>query len=93
MLTAILVLVTGAVTGWMLVGNSSGPVPLVLVIGCYIVAAYRPMREVLAAAAVMACLLIVLALRRTRLRPGRLRCHVRRVRRSLSHRSDRTIPA
>ena len=34
--------------------------PLVLLIGCYIVAAYRPMGEVLVAAAVMAGLLIVL---------------------------------
>jgi signal transduction histidine kinase len=46
----------------MLLGNSSGPLPLVLLLGAYVVAAYRPVREVLAAAAVMAGLLVILVL-------------------------------
>jgi signal transduction histidine kinase len=61
-ITGTFVLAGGAVTGWMLGGNSSGPMPLVLLIGADLVAAYRPLREVLAAAAVMAGLLIVLVL-------------------------------
>jgi signal transduction histidine kinase len=62
MLAAIFALASAAVTGWMRAGNNSGPLPLVLLIGAYIVGAYRPMREVLVAAAAMAGLLIVLVL-------------------------------
>src|SRR4051812_9496756 len=61
-LGACFVLTGGGVVAWMLAGNRSGPLPLVMLIGAYVVAAYRPMREVLAAAAVMAGLLVVLVL-------------------------------
>ena len=53
MLAGAFVLVGGGVAAWMFAGNNSGPLPVVLLLGAYLVAAYRPMREVLATAAVM----------------------------------------
>jgi signal transduction histidine kinase len=59
-LVVVFVLVGGVVAAWMLAGNSSGPAPLVLVFGAYVVGAYRPPREVVAAAAIMGGYLILL---------------------------------
>jgi signal transduction histidine kinase len=60
MLVAAFVAAGGAVAAWMLGGNNSGPLPLVLLLGAYLVGAFRPMREVLASAAAMGAMLIVL---------------------------------
>jgi signal transduction histidine kinase len=59
-LAAVFVVAGGAVTGWMVAGHDSGSLPLLLLLGAYVVAAYRPLREVLVAAASMAALLLLL---------------------------------
>ena len=41
----------GAVAAWMLTGHSEGALPLVILLGVYAVAAYRPAPEVLVTAA------------------------------------------
>ena len=52
----------GAVAAWMLTGHSEGALPLVILLGVYAVAAYRPLPEVLVTAAGTAIALVVVLL-------------------------------
>ena len=51
-----------AVAAWMLTGHGEGALPLLLLLGAYTVAAYRPLREVVVAAVGMALILLVVLL-------------------------------
>jgi signal transduction histidine kinase len=57
---AVLVVTATSVAVLMLRGYKEGALPLALLVGAYTVAAYRPARQVLAAAALMATLLVLL---------------------------------
>jgi signal transduction histidine kinase len=52
----------GAVAAWMLTGHSEGALPLVILLGVYAVAAYRPAPEVLVTAAGTAIALVIVLL-------------------------------
>ncbi len=58
-LVGVFLLAGGAVAAWMLSGHGEGALPLLLLVGAYVVAAYRPLVEVLVAAVGMAVILVV----------------------------------
>jgi signal transduction histidine kinase len=53
---------SSAVTGWMLAGYDERGTPLLVVLGAYTVAAYRPVREIVVAAAALGALLVLLVI-------------------------------
>ena len=58
----VFVVATAAVTALMLLGYNEGALPWVLLVGTYTVAAHRPVREAVAATALVAVLLVVILL-------------------------------
>jgi len=58
----VFIITTAAVTALMLLGYNEGALPWVLLVGTYTVAAHRPVREAVAATALVAVLLVVILL-------------------------------